>query len=233
MAYETASSDVERFRAWICAGERILRCGQILRLPDAASVGTSQDTCTYQVISAEPYTFGLCSETTQTFLGFSGASGTDDTAHDVRHAVDENVSSEELEIDEAFLASSALQPLHAVANGLSDDPSGIGSRRVNLEVATMRVKVAVEDDYTIYLAAGDLTRLGLMSGDWVRMSLSKRTLSETRVRRWRATYPQKNASCAFAYMGKVNSRELSLPLIIANADSPLQCSSCVISRVAA
>jgi hypothetical protein len=148
-----------------------LRQKQILRVPASALSGSASGTTSihsFQIVSAEPHICGVVSSsTTQVFIGFSEP--TEDGTRCDGNDIDKEMHLDDLEIDEAFLASSVLQPLRAVVHESSSTGCANSnmSQDVDFEVERSQRKMSSDDEHTLFLTAHDLNQVGLLSGDWV------------------------------------------------------------------
>jgi peroxin-6 len=168
--YEAACTHHERFEAWLSQHQRIIRRGMTLNMPGEV-LGSSVARCRYKIVMTEPHSMGLVDiATTRIILTPSNTPQNQQT--DEEHASPTISLVEELEIGEDFLASSVLSPAipentsasHTHPSSLKD---GIASP-LQLRLHYLPAPVSLTDDHTLYLRTNDLSKLGVLSGDWVR-----------------------------------------------------------------
>ena len=140
----------------------------------------------WRIVETEPTKHGLVQSGTTAVLLFSA------TSEDPRHLPEiedewtEPELDDSLEIDERFLGNSVLLsiPSHETTPNGNSVLNGNAHPRLNGEVArrlqssqewvtdveALSEPFSAHDDETIYLQTRDLSRIGVLNGDWVRFS---------------------------------------------------------------
>lgn len=167
-AYNSAQDDSTPLEEKLSNNMRILRQGDTIHTTDANGSELS-----YRITMTEPVLQGYATrDGTQFVLTFQSADAPVSGAHqngDARHE-DSESGSEDLSIDEGFLAGSVLR----AEPNRSESPAVNGGRPSSSRTFDTRPlsEPAIEshDDCTVFLRMADLGRIGVLEGDWVRTS---------------------------------------------------------------
>jgi peroxin-6 len=185
-AYD-AGSEPSGFDSWFSDEKLVIRQGVTYPIPIRKptmngilphDIPHEQEFHRYMVQMTEPALQGCVERgTTQILLLLSSEPPSEVNglvSHENSHVGDP--LEEELEIDETFLANSVLTPSVVEAQGSSSTelPDGNGiSNGGSLSIEPLEGVIDVtEDDWTTYIRTADLSRVGLLDGDWVHILLT-------------------------------------------------------------
>ena len=171
-AYSSAKSDVAAFEDWLCHGQRILR-------QDSALSIDSQDNpderpLTYKLIMTGPVLQGYAqkSQTLFTLLPptedpptVNGHRNQPSSVLDDAHT---EFDDEDLEIGESFLAGSLVpqSTLYPQQNGSPTISAPLFSHELTARPSSTPIYSEL-DDHTMYVRTVDLSKIGVLDGDWV------------------------------------------------------------------
>jgi peroxin-6 len=190
-AYRVANAQDAVIEDWLSRNSPILRQGDLLifnsDLMDINGQATvkSRQAYRYRLDMVEPVLQGYARKGDTRFVFIAEDALCEDIYPSDRPSGDELESDMEgIEIDESFLASSILsspsiaptsfQEVRAYTMNNSADVSsssnmcGIFSEAAFLAEPLPGPVDSIEDDYTVYLRTADLSRVGVLSGHWVR-----------------------------------------------------------------
>lgn len=174
--YEFASSNPTLFRTYFFSKKPILRNGFTYRLPSSHYDSDTRDvTHEYSVIFSEPVAQGYAlSSITEISVTLCHNTQPDRHISGKVEAVDED--EEYIEIDQDFMVNSVLPSIGCVAHFIPLVPTYTTScldsippsRKHTFTLADgTRNKASPPNDYTVLLKPPDLSKVGLISGDWV------------------------------------------------------------------
>lgn len=168
-AFEASCAPGSIIEGWLCAGQRMLRHGDVLTfdtdtlvLNGDASHGTRK--CyQYRLDMLEPFQQGYARKGETRFI-ITLADSDDTSEASLVDSSEYGNDGEGIEIDEAFLSNSVDGPEASTPD-------------LYLEITPLLEPVSSSDDnHTIYVRTADLGRLGSLNGDWVRHLLEVREL---------------------------------------------------------
>ena len=167
-AYSRAKTNVSSFEDWLCHGQRILRQDSIY-VWDTRD-GLDPGSLTYKLIMTEPVLQGYAQKAQTLFTLLPPTEG----SHTINgnqmlssSSVLDDDDDESLEIGESFLASSLIsQP---ASYPQQHDSSTIRISHLAHEfVANPLPGPSLNlDEYTMYVRTVDLSKVGVLDGDWV------------------------------------------------------------------
>ncbi|EPQ58726.1 hypothetical protein GLOTRDRAFT_11691, partial [Gloeophyllum trabeum ATCC 11539] len=190
-AYDAARDPECFLNRWVYCSSRVLRQGDEVGFDHNGELVSHVEYTTpfrYRLIMAEPIMQGYAEEgATQVILlrpssladGLSNGHATlyDLGSEDPTPTASVNGSTENLEIDERFLASSLIDggsSFYHASNGERNSSNSDGSPESQgltlLARPLLHTISRASDDYTIYVHTNDLCRLGLLVGDWATAS---------------------------------------------------------------
>ena len=168
-AYSSAKSDVAAFEDWLCHSQRILRQDSVLSMD-------SQDSppLRYKLIMTEPVLQGYAqrSQTLFTLLppsevppAINGHLNQPSSVPDDAHV---EFDDEDLEIGESFLAGSLVpqSTLYPQENGSPTISVPLFAHELTARPSSTPIYSAL-DDQTMYVRTVDLSKIGVLDGDWV------------------------------------------------------------------
>ena len=166
-AYSRAKTNVSSFEDWLCHGQRILRQDSIY-VWDTRD-GLDPGSLTYKLIMTEPVLQGYAqkAQTLFTLLPPTEGSHTINGNQMLSSSSVLDDDDESLEIGESFLASSLIsQP---ASYPQQHDSSTIRISHLAHEfVANPLPDPSLDlDEYTMYVRTVDLSKVGVLDGDWV------------------------------------------------------------------
>ncbi|OBZ75775.1 Peroxisomal biogenesis factor 6 [Grifola frondosa] len=191
-AYAAATSHKSALEDWFLDRQVIFRQGTVYTLPaDALDIpGLASSCLRYQLVMAAPVQQGCIQK------GFTkvyvSASAQDDAASDSHDSVSSNEASEatesekgDIEIGEDFLAGSVLRSLGmhgqppASPNGSVESGGSVPEEQLseNLQISLLEWSCKAhplshpvslhQDDCSVYVHTSDLSRIGVLNGDWL------------------------------------------------------------------
>ncbi|KAI0057091.1 AAA-domain-containing protein [Artomyces pyxidatus] len=181
-SYHAAKADISSLENWFCTDQRILRQGSPYfphhsvfpsYQPDADA---PQHQLKYSLIMTEPVLQGYAQKGRTTFILLPPpheeprVNGHTDGVTSSSASEESDFSDEDVEIDEGFLASS-VAPQTAGPNGVNHDVTSTGSSlsRPSHEFVVEPLPSPIHstlDDHTLYIRTADLSKLGILDGDW-------------------------------------------------------------------
>ncbi|KAF9268256.1 AAA-domain-containing protein [Marasmius fiardii PR-910] len=175
-AYEASVSHQDIVQRSLSGSCRILRQGEI-RTVDLAVVngtGSSQSKLLqFRLDMVEPVIQGFIEHGKSKIIVIPSFEDQDSEVRSEMDETDSNSDSEGVEIDEDFLGNSVSQfTFHPISPSPEKSTQlGAGHTATNgeftLEAKPLPLPIsAVQDDHTLYLRTADLSRVGLLNGDW-------------------------------------------------------------------
>ncbi|RXW18100.1 hypothetical protein EST38_g7753 [Candolleomyces aberdarensis] len=169
-AFKVANENDSLIDSW-CSESRILRVGELIQFNGHPNGITSSEQITFRVDTLEPVLQGyIKKDITRVVVLLSEE--TDSDPFDIDQ-VDSEDSPDDVEIDESFLAGSAVAsgfPTLSTKSSDGDAKSGSCSRFVHQEpflCEPLSTSISPDsDDTTLYLKTSDLGKLGLLNSDW-------------------------------------------------------------------
>lgn len=183
-AYEFAKSHPHALEGWFCSEDKILCQGSSRSLRSSelqlsSSSDSRESLLNYQILMTEPVLQGYASRTETTFVVLPPTertpivtiNGTEPSPSYV--PVQEDSEDEDLEIHEDFLSNTLSShpidaALHAVSNGSADSLSPHAPGNEFAAEQLSNIIDPTSDDCTVYIRTADLSKVGILDGDWVR-----------------------------------------------------------------
>jgi peroxin-6 len=174
IAYSRAKADVSSFESWLCRGQRILRQDSVYDWDTLD--GLDPGALTYKLIMAEPVLQGYAqkSQTLFTLLppseGSQVVNGNQVLLSSVLDDIQIDDDEESLEIGENFLASSLISqpssyPQHS-------PPIRMSHLAHEFTASPLPKPTSLDvDEHTMYVRTVDLSKVGVLDGDWVSINL--------------------------------------------------------------
>jgi peroxin-6 len=172
-AYSSAKSNVAAFEDWLCHNQKILQQDSVLSMdsPDGSPL-------TYKFIMTEPVLQGYAqkSQTLFTLLPPTedppAINGHRNQSSSVPGDALIEFDDEDLEIGESFLAGSlAPQPtLYPQQNGSPTVSMPLFAHELTARPSSTPIYSEL-DDHTMYVRTIDLSKIGVLDGDWVSVFL--------------------------------------------------------------
>jgi len=174
--YEFASSNPTLLKTWLFSRKPILRNGFTYYLPSSPHDSDTRDTFhEYSVVFSEPVAQGYAHPSlTEILVSLSHDSQPNQPTSGKAQGVHED--EEYIEIDQDFMANSILPSIGCVAPLIPCIPT-YGSPRLDSVPASRkyilrlidstRCRVDPPNDHTVLLKPSDLSKVGLINGDWV------------------------------------------------------------------
>lgn len=168
-AYSSAKSDLAAFEDWLCHGQRILRQDSVL-----SQDGPHGSPLLYKLIMTEPVLQGYAqkSQTLFTLLPPTedrpAVNGRGDQSSSVPEDAHIEFDDEDLEIGESFLAGSLVpqSTLYPQENGSPTISVPLFAHELTARPSSTPIYSAL-DDQTMYVRTVDLSKIGVLDGDWV------------------------------------------------------------------
>ena len=181
-AYDAASSHSSKFEEWLAKANTFVVQGSSIYVPVNSLVEDASGIAAFQVVETEPVTHGLVRQGFTRLLLFSASS--EDPSHlpEIDDECIEAEADDSLEIDERFLGNSVLFPIPPQLTSTNGTPSLDGGTPLSNGKAHLRMQISQEwmtdvnplqapfsadDDEAIYVQTKDLSRIGVLNGDWV------------------------------------------------------------------
>ena len=181
-AYDFARSHPHALEGWFCSEDKILRQGSSrslrsseLQLSSPSDSGESL--LNYQILMTEPVLQGYASRTETAFLVLPPTEKTPIVTINGTEtsyvSAQEDSEDEDLEIHEDFLSNTLSShpidaELHAGSNGSADSLSRHAPRNEFAAEYLSSIIDPSSDDCTVYIRTADLSKVGILDGDWVR-----------------------------------------------------------------
>lgn len=176
-AYQIVCEQDSILEEWFCRQYTVLRQGDVHTLNHLPCNGngnsSSSITYSYRLGLAEPVLQGYARKGTTRFIVVLSDEGDLSSASGETETVEGD--NEVIEIDEAFLAKSAVPPVFD-SNGTAKEIANIVnvlSQETGISFSTMSLSRPVDlssDNCTLYARTVDLSRIGIQNGDWVSNS---------------------------------------------------------------
>jgi hypothetical protein len=183
--YEAARHSDSALLQWFSHNKRIIQQGLTYKIdndPHSSSLSTLRQHM-FHILATDPLPQGVASvDVTQIVLTRSRSSG--QHSPQIHHITskDDNEESDSIEINETFLAGSVLSSLTPATSRVASPSSLVNDHRtpeqstsahqisseVLFKATSLERPISKLDDYTIYVKIGDLGRIGVLNGDWVR-----------------------------------------------------------------
>lgn len=169
-AYSRAKADVSTFEDWLCHGQRILR-------QDSVYVWDTRDglepgPLTYKLIMTDPVLQGYAQKSQTLFTLLPPTEGSQVVNGDQMLSTSSVLDDDEesLEIGESFLASSLISQPSSYPQ--QNDSAIRVSHLAHEFIANPSSKPSSPDldEYTMYVRTVDLSKVGVLDGDWVSIS---------------------------------------------------------------
>lgn len=166
-AFKVANENDTFIDGW-CSESRILRVGEPIQLNGI----TGPEQITFKVDTLEPVLQGYIKKDLTRVVVLLSEEAESDPSNGAQ--VDSDDSPDDVEIDESFLAGSAVTsafPTLSTKSSDNDATSGDSSRFAHQEpflCELLSTSISPNsDDTTLYLKTADLGKLGLLNSDWV------------------------------------------------------------------
>lgn len=189
-SYSAAKAHSSALEDWLCCDQRILRQDSVYTIdPLSLSQEDTRDTGSpsrleYRLIMSEPVLQGYAQKGQTSFVLLPptevkpGVNGDVATGSSFTEELNSDFGDDDLEIDEGFLANSLGRHLgtnsHATNghSGLTNGAISTDNTASTLHQAFIASPLPGDihpdlDDHTVYIRTADLTKVGILDGDWV------------------------------------------------------------------
>lgn len=189
-AYTAATTNTAAFMEYLRRDRRILRQGVDISVPSSElhnpDALEGQTELRYRLTMLEPVLQGCIDQDTTSIVILPATNYISDAngqfindAQVVTNGVEESDdASDDLEIDEGFLASSlgSVIPNDVTHNGVDrqplernygTNPSSLPGHEFKSNALSPGVGAPTGEEYTVYIRTADLPRIGIQDGDWV------------------------------------------------------------------
>lgn len=171
-AYSSAKSDVLAFEDWLCHGQRVMRQDSVLFMDSQDS--PDGNPLAYKLIMIEPVLQGYAQKSQTLFTLLPppeeppAVNGHETHLSSVPDDVHIEFDDEELEIGESFLAGSLVpQPtLYPQQNVSPTISMPLFAHELTARPSSTPIHSGL-DDHTMYVRTVDLSKIGVLDGDWV------------------------------------------------------------------